>query len=271
MLPHAITANDLSARIDDPDVVVVDARSAPLDGSGIDFYTASHIPGAVQLRWDVELADPHDSTPGQLAPPRQFAAIVGGAGIGPNTTVVAYDDGRLFAASRLQWAFAHYGFDNVLVLEGGFRAWQTLGGPVSQELPTPDPSPFPEPHSGGLRSTKYDVLRALETAEVQLVDCRLDETYAAAGEHIPGAVHVPSSSVFEASGALKPPAELDRMLDERGVDSEKPTILYCGGGVSATAVFRAFRMAGRTDATVYDGSWAEWSADPDTPRESHKP
>ena len=50
---------------------------------------------------------------------------------------------------------------------------------------------------------------------------------------------------------------------------DAPSILYCGGGVSASAAHLALRAAGFTHTSVYDGSWAEWGADPDTPKAAH--
>ena len=41
--------------------------------------------------------------------------------------------------------------------------------------------------------------------------------------------------------------------------------LYCGGGISASAVAVALAILGRSDVVIYDGSLQEWSADPSLP------
>jgi thiosulfate/3-mercaptopyruvate sulfurtransferase len=45
-------------------------------------------------------------------------------------------------------------------------------------------------------------------------------------------------------------------------------VVYCNGGVSATAVANALALAGGPDAAVYDGSWNEWGNRSETPIEN---
>jgi len=45
-------------------------------------------------------------------------------------------------------------------------------------------------------------------------------------------------------------------------------ISTCGSGVTACVLLFALAQIGRSDGTLYDGSWVDWSADPDTPKAS---
>lgn len=260
-----------TAEAGERDVRVVDVRWAlDDDTAGHAAYRRGHLPGAVYLGWLTDWSDPDDPVPGQLAGPQAFADTMGRAGIGPETTVVAYDDGRLYLASRLSWALRHYGHRDVSVLDGGYPAWVAAGLPVSTDMPTPSTRRYPVPAEHGLRVTLPEVLEAVRSGGSPIVDCRMDSTYRAAGEHIPGATRLPAPELFDpATGRVRAAEELRALAEEAGLDPEQPAILYCGGGVSASAVHTALSAIGYPRLRVYDGSWSEWSADPNTPREPH--
>lgn len=271
--PHRLAAlmTKLTAEGGERDVRVVDVRWAlDDDTAGHTAYRRGHLPGAVYLGWLTDWSDPADPVPGQLAGPEAFADTMGRAGIGPDTTVVAYDDGRLYLASRLSWALRHYGHREVSVLDGGYPAWVAAGLPVSTDVPTPSARRYPVPVEHGLRVTLPEVLDAVRSGGIPIVDCRMESTYRAAGEHIPGATRLPAPELFDPdTGRVREADQLRGLADRAGLDPERPAILYCGGGVSASAVYTALSDIGYPRLRVYDGSWSEWSADPHTPREPH--
>ena len=80
--------------------------------------------------------------------------------------------------------------------------------------------------------------------------------------HIPGAVNIPVTSLFDESGHFRPDDELAALFQgEKGTR----TITYCGGGIAASADAFALTRLGYTDVAVYDGSLDEWTANPDNP------
>jgi thiosulfate/3-mercaptopyruvate sulfurtransferase len=120
-----------------------------------------------------------------------------------------------------------------------------------------------------LYATKDDVLAALADGEVRLFDARMDKAFDAASGHIPGAVRLVGLS-FLADGErwVSPAAARERIVAAGGAGGA-PVIAYCGGGVAATGLALAFRLAGLGDVAVYDGSWSEWETDPATPKAEH--
>ena len=301
-----VSTDWLAAHLDDPAIRVVDVRWGVRyeGGRGISFddresYLAGHIPGAVFVGMLADLSDPSHPVPDMLAPARQFADVMGRLGIGNDTLVVAYDSmGLPLASARLWWALSYYGHDRVRVLDGGLREWQREGRPLSTDIPAPSPAQFvPRPRHGWL-ATKEDVVAALGQSGTVIVDCLTTELYRGAGErhlwgqragHIPGAVNVPSLVNVDPALASATAAErlqllasgrsfrfgasetLSRFYRRAGITPERRVITYCGRGFAAACGLLALRHLGYEDAQLYDGSWAEWSADPALPVEVGTP
>lgn len=213
-------------------------------------YRAGHLPGAVHGDPERDLTGPSGGDGGggrhPLPSAEAFASWASSAGIGPETLVVAYDEGTGWAA-RLWWLLRHFGHDDAGVLR--FEAWQ---GPLSTEVEPVGPATFrPRPRSDDT-ATAEELLGRLGDAELVLVDARAAERWRGEVEpidkvagRIPGARNLP----FEQ--AVPPPPEL---LDA------KELVVYCGSGVTACVDLLALSLAGRPDARLYPGSWSEWSS-----------
>ncbi len=241
------------------------AGEPPFDGRAA--YTAGHIPGAVYVDLDSELA----STPGErgrhpLPDLGVFGAAMRRAGVSAGTPVIAYDGGQGWAAARAWWLLRWTGHPDVRVLDGGLPSWE---GPLETSAPAPAEGDFePVPRGAGLLDA--DDAAALARAGV-LFDARAGERYRGevepidrVGGHIPGAVSAPTNENVGADGRFLPAAELAQRFKALGAADGSPVGVYCGSGVSGAHEVLALAVAG-IDAALYVGSWSEWSADPARP------
>ena len=87
-----------------------------------------------------------------------------------------------------------------------------------------------------------------------------------ASGHIPGSRNLPQSELFNSDNTWKRGEALRAEFDKAGVDLTKPMVTTCGSGVTAAVVLFGAHLLGKKDVRLYDGSWSEWGADPDTPK-----
>ncbi len=254
----------------DPALRIVDTRSkphgvpGPVAPSGAEQYAGGHIEGAVHLDYAEQLADPATPYAMRVAPPDHFAAVLGAVGIGDDSTVLAYDDGDVPYAARLVWMLRYYGHDAARILAGGFKAWVASGGDRTTRVPLYSPQIFTPHMRSELRASKDDVLAVAEgRSDAQLLETQRDRTYALREHDIAGAVRLSGNDLLDDAdgGRVVPRERLDALVDARGLDRAKRTIVTCGSGVSASGAYFALEEAGFSDLAVYDGSWMEWAHD----------
>ena len=263
-----ISVEALAAAMDDPELRVVDVRwYLGKPGEGRRAYEAGHLPGAIFLDVDGDLADPPGAGPGRhpLPSPARFRSTLEAAGIGDGSRVVAYDDVGGWVASRLWWMLDDLGHAGVQVLDGGIGAWQAAGHPLSTEVPALAPASLTLRDAWTAIVDRDGLRERLGT--VRLLDGRAGARYrgeiepidAYAG-HIPTAVSAPTDGNLTADLAFRSADELAERYRGLGADgSAGPVVVACGSGIAATHDALALRVAGLPDALLYPGSYSDWT------------
>jgi thiosulfate/3-mercaptopyruvate sulfurtransferase len=262
-----ISAQDLHARLSSPDLRVVDVRSVlDAEESGVDLWAAGHVPGAVHSDWIRNWGVTVNGLKGMLPPADEFHRVLAELGIGSETFVVAYDDTTLLTASRFAWALLVNGHTNVAILDGGYPAWVDAGYRVGHgSAPSRPAQTSPQSGSPDIYADLTKVRDCVASAEWTIVDCRWEAAARGSGKTIPRAKMLSSSEFLQPDGHFKPADEIATIAHSAGLDPAGPTLLYCGRGVSAAAVFMALRSVGFSQLSVYDASFEEWSRDPSNP------
>ncbi|MDX3054340.1 sulfurtransferase [Streptomyces sp. NE06-03E] len=226
-------------------------------------YEAGHLPGAVYVDLDSELAGPA-GTGGRhpLPDPEAFGAVMRRAGVGQDTPVVVHDGGQGWAAARAWWLLRWAGHSDVRVLDGGLAAWD---GPLTTDIPEPAEGDF-RPRPGALGLLDADGAAKLARSGL-LLDARAGERYRGevepidrVGGHIPGAVSAPTTENVGEDGRFLPADALASRFSALGAYRDTQVGVYCGSGVSGAHEVLALELAGYP-AALYAGSWSEWSSD----------
>jgi thiosulfate/3-mercaptopyruvate sulfurtransferase len=252
-------------------VTVLDVRYRTVGASGPGEYSLGHVPGAVYVDLDTELAGaPGVSGRHPLPATEVFEQAMRRAGVSLERQVVVYDDWAGMAAGRAWWLLRFHGHPDVRVLDGGWAAWVQDGGEVQRGVAMNARGDFTA------RPSQLPVVEADRVLDVPvLVDARSPERYRGETEpidpvagRIPGALNVPTGANLRPDGRFRSPDELEAVYEAAGVptDGSREVAVYCGSGVTAVHDILALETMG-VRATLYPGSWSEWIADPERPVE----
>jgi thiosulfate/3-mercaptopyruvate sulfurtransferase len=270
-----VSTDWLSRHLAGPDVVVLDGSyylaNAKRDAEAE--FLAGHIPGA--QRFDIDaVSDKSNPLPHMLPSAEQFASQVGALGVGDGTTIVLYDGIGLYGAARVWWMFRTFGAEMVFVLDGGMPKWKAENRPLETGPGKARAAKtFTPKFERALVASFDDVQKALLDKSAQVVDARAADRFRGEapepraglrGGHMPGSFNVPFGEVLT-GGRLKSHEEIAAAFSKAGVDLDRPVVTSCGSGVTASILTFAIEALGKKPGRVYDGSWSEWGARPDTP------
>lgn len=269
-----------------PGIVLLDVTSG--GGRSKDDFAAAHIPGAIytdyaKAGWREKNAE---GTNSMLPPPDKLEKLIGAHGIDNATHVVLIPMGKnaqdTGAATRLYWTFKVLGHDDVSILDGGYLGWvaevdketKKPVNPLETGMTTPQAKVFKANLRKELIATKDDVKAAMADKE-PLVDNRPNDFYlgiskskdAKVSGTIPGATNLPESWLtVNNGGKFRSKEQLAKLYQAAGVATSGKQINFCNTGHWASlGWFVSSEIMGNKQATMYDGSMAEWTKDDKAP------
>jgi len=256
-IPNRINAKWLNDHIDDPEIRIVDTRTA------VD-YAKSHIRNSVNIGL-IDIVRTQLGLPAMCISQDLFEQVLGSRGIDNGTHVIVYDNfGGVFAA-RLLWTLEYFGHDKMSVFDGSIKRWIDEGGAFTSEVPTVKKAHFAGEVDETRLATKEWILDHLEDDRTTFLDVRTvseftgKTVYGKRGGHIPGAVHVHwLETIDPRTGRFKSGDDLKILYENKGIDASKEVVAYCWMGLRASHSYMILRLLGYPHVRVYDASWAEW-------------
>ena len=270
-----VSTNWLAKRLDNSQVRILDASwyLPVMDRNPIAEYEKKHIPNARFFDID-DISDHRSDLPHMVPTVEKFMSKVRRLGVGDGHQVVVYDGLGMFSAARVWWLFKMMGHDDIAVLDGGLPKWVSDGFPINGEQPV-----LRDRHMMVDQVLSYvkdvtQVAAASKLGDYEIIDARSPGRFR--GEenepreglrkgHIPNSKNIFFKSLLNDDQTFKDIPELKQIFDSAGVDMSKPVITTCGSGVTAAILNLGLELIGKTDHSLYDGSWAEWGMSPTLP------
>jgi thiosulfate/3-mercaptopyruvate sulfurtransferase len=222
-----------------------------------------------------ELVDADSPIDNTLPGAGKFASRMQSLGLGDGSRIVVYDDSALKTSARAWFMLKLFGAHDVAILDGGLAKWKAEGRGLAEGKETLRHRHFTAWSDGKSLRSKADMLANIASGAEQVVDARGagrftgDEPEARPGVasgHIPGARNLPHGLLFNPDGTYKNKAGLKDAFAAAGIDLARPVVTTCGSGITASVLAFGMHLLGKNDVALYDGSWAEWGSDADTPK-----
>ena len=236
-------------------------------------YERGHIAGAVGWNWQSQLQQPVRR---DLASKEEIEQLLGGSGIGNDTTVILYGDNNNWFAAWAFWQLKYYGHRDVRIMNGGRAKWEAEGRPLTTDVSSPAATAYSASEGDqSIRAYRDQVLLLVNAGSVSLVDVRSPAEFSGEllapptapqegsqrGGHIPGAANIPWGQAVAEDGTFKPADALRELYGGNGIDGSQETIAYCRiGERSSHTWFVLTQLLGMENARNYDGSWTEWGS-----------
>ena len=262
---YVVDAAYVKEHMGEEGVLLVDAR-------GEDAAAKGTVEGAIAVIWqmfaDVSSGVSGDPMWGTILPVEQLSEQLSATGISPDKEIILFaaaqngwgDDGRIL------WELVAAGFPNVKMVDGGYDALVAAGCPTVKGAAAYTPAE--------VTITSIDETHVINTDDLvanydsyTIVDVRADEEWEgqvlygeAAGGHLPGAIHVRYTDLFNDDCTLKSNDEILALFADAGITPDQAVVTYCTAGIRSAYMQLILEMCGFENTLNYDESYYRWCA-----------
>lgn len=242
-----VDAEYLLSNRENDNLVVIDARGGMLEEGALMYDKATVVDWT-----DISLLGEFGGEElGKLLSKENYQQIFSKLGVKEDSEVLVYGftmpDQGFGDEGRILYTFNYAGFDNVKIIDGGFKQVESLGfnkkyNPSEDRIDVSDVVRVEGENNSNAIFTD-ELLTLVGNENVQIIDTRLEVEYNGRviyGEnkagHIPTAISIPFNSLVDKDGFIKSREELEIYFEDKGLDKNKLQITYCTTGVRASYV-----------------------------------
>ena len=246
-------------------------------------YEAAHIPCSVYTNfyesgWRVKVKN----IPLMLPSVEHLKTVLQDHGISNDDKVIVVASGRgeysMAETTSIYFTLKYIGHNDISILDGGAPAWfENWDRDSETGYKKQKKSIFHPRVNNDIIANKEDVLLGLNN-KIDIIDGRSSDFYMGINNTDPslrygtiaGAKNIPNQWLLK-NGSLyfHKKENLEKIINNQGIDFNKPQISFCNAGLESSIVWFALsEILKNSKSKLYESSLAEWSKDKSLPMES---
>ena len=169
-------------------------------------------------------------------------------------------------AARAFWFLKYLGHPQTHILDGGFQAWQEDGLPIALGTTMPQPAIFESKIQAEVLINTSQLAKLMQQPSTTILDVRASEELTKDNHYqnprngmIPNSCHLEWNSLLSPSGSLLPIPQIKAILQDKDIQNNGETVIYCQAGYRSSHTFFVLSLLGWNSIRNYSDSWYDWS------------
>ena len=204
--------------------------------------------------------------PNTVPSEEQFTNEVQKLGVNSDSNIVVYDDKGIYSSARVWYLFKAFGFENIAVLDGGLPKWKSANYPLeTKKQQSKEKGNFKAIYNPEAFKFFSGIQKSSKNNNHLIIDARSENRFKGIvpeprkglrSGSIPNSVNMPFSKLLNGN-CFKSKEDIQKEFDAINTKNEH-LVFSCGSGITACILALGAELIGKTNTSVYDGSWTEY-------------
>lgn len=257
----------LHKHLNDDDLLIFDASMDKVTNNGNEELDVQ-IPNAQFFDIKHVFSDQAAPFPNSVPSEAQFTNEARQLGVNSDSKIVVYDDKGIYSSARVWYLFKAFGFHNIAVLDGGLPEWEASGYRTEPKTQNSRRlGNFVASYNPKAFKFYNDIQESSKNHNHLIVDARSENRFKGSVPEprkglrsgtIPNSVNIPFSKLLDGN-CFKSEVGLKKEFDSINA-KDQHLVFSCGSGITACVLALGAIRIGKTNMSVYDGSWTEYGS-----------